>query len=343
MAISKKSICTLLLATFFAGILFAGGQGQSAEGGWKPTRAIRIIVPWEAGNPVDQVTRITAAVLSKDLGVRVSITNQSGASGSTGTQIVMNAPKDGYTWAAGMTADLATYKILNLLDTTIRDDWEIFLSMGNAGLVGVNAQSQYTAIDQLLADFRANPGQISVATAGTTSAGRISMDIIQRYTGIKYKLASYDSADAAVAAAASGEAPVTSQLAAEQAAMIRSKKIRPLAVLWDADMNLDGYGVIPSIKKTIPNFSFGLDYFGIFIPKDVPQEVIAAVTKIWNEKIANSAELKKYAAERGVIFAPAAGEAAQDKALWWNQRIAWLYFDTKKTLMSPNLAGIPRP
>ncbi|MCL2472087.1 MAG: tripartite tricarboxylate transporter substrate-binding protein [Treponema sp.] len=343
MQFTKKSVCIFLLTAICTVFMYAGGQGQSGEGGWKPAKAIRIIVPWERGSPVDQVTRLTAAALSKDLGARVSISNQAGQSGSAGTKTVLDAPKDGYTWAAGMTSDLATYKILDLLDTTIKDDWEIFLSAGNAGVVAVNAGSQYTSFDQLLADFKANPGGISVATAGPASSGHIVMDIIRMYTGINYKSASYASADAAAAATASGEVPVIAGLAAEQAKMIKNKKIRPLAVLWDTDMNLDGYGVIPSIRKTIPNFSFGLDYFGIFIPKGVPEEVIAAVTKIWNDKIASNTELKKYAAEHGAVFAPFAGELAQEKALWWYQRAAWLYFDTRKTLISPNLAGIPRP
>lgn len=332
-----------MLTVFCAGTLFAGGQGQAAGGGWKPVKTIRIIVPWEAGSPVDQVTRIIVDMIRKDLGARISISNQSGASGSIGTKTVLDAPKDGYTWVAGMTSDLATYKLLDLLDTNIRDNWEIFLSLGNASLVGVNAESQYATFDQLLSHFRENPSQISVATAGQVSAGHIGMDIIRRFTGINYKLASYESSKAAVAAVASGEMLVTTELAAEQAQMIRNKKIRPLAVLWDTDMNLDGYGVIPSIKKTVPNFSFGLDYFGIFIPMGVPEEVITAVTRIWNEKIANSEELKKYAAERGVIFAPSCGADAQDKALWWYQRAAWLYFDTRTIMMSPNLVGIPRP
>jgi len=339
----KKSICIPLLIILVTGILCAGGQNEFSGGEWKPGKAIRIIVPWEAGSSVDQVTRIIAEELRKELGVRFTISNQSGASGTTGTKNALNAKKDGYTWAAGMTADLATYKLLGLLDTNIQDDWEIFLSVGNAGMIGVNAGSQYTAFDQLLANFKENPGQIGVATAGQTSSGHVSMDVIRRYTGINYRLASYDSGIAAVTAAASGEVPVTSQPASEQAELIKNGKIRPLAVLWENDMNLDGYGLIPSIKKTIPNFVFGLNYFGIFIPKGVPKEVISTVTRVWNEKIANSEELKKYATGYGFIFAPAAGEDAQYKALWWYQRAAWLYFDLGKTKMSPNLVGIPRP
>ena len=68
---------------------------------WKPTKPINLIVPWAAGGSTDQITRVTAAELEKVLGQKIIIVNQPGASGSIGTKNAWEAPKDGYTWAAG--------------------------------------------------------------------------------------------------------------------------------------------------------------------------------------------------------------------------------------------------
>ena len=337
----KKSICVLIIFIFCAGVIYAGGQSDS--GGWKPSKAIRIIVPAETGSPVDRITRMIAADLRTDLGARFNIVNTPGDSGATGTKAAMDAPKDGYTWAAGTTGDLATYKLFDMLDTSIADDWELFLSLGNTGLVGVSADSKYQTFDQLLDEFKVNPGQIRVASAGELSESYFNIEIIRRYTGINYRLSVYEDVNAALAAVISGGAAVIIQPASEQAELIRSKKIRPLAVLSESDINLEGYGAVPSIKKAITNFSFGLNYYGIFIPKNVPEEVITAVTGIWNSKIANNEELKKYASQQGVVLAPASGAEAQRKALNWYQPVVWMYFDAGKTGMSPNLVGIPRP
>ena len=54
----------------------------------------------------------------------------------------------------------------------------------------------------------------------------------------------------------------------------------------------------------MPGFKAPANYFGIFIPKGVPPEVIATVEKIWAEQIVNSAALKQYATSRGAQFAP---------------------------------------
>ena len=70
--------------------------------------------------------------------------------------------------------------------------------------------------------------------------------------------------------------------------MIRGKKLRPLAVVGDKPVELDGYGIIEPLTKSLPGFKAPANYFGIFIPKGVPPEVIATVEKIWAEQIANS-------------------------------------------------------
>ena len=339
----RRIVCVLVFAAVGAGAAFAGGQKQADSSGWRPAKPIRIIVPWETGSSADRITRVTAAEIGKDFGVRIIIDNQSGDSGSAGTQKCLDAPRDGYTWTAGRAADLAAYKLSGIIDTNIREDWNIFLTLGDSGVISVKADSGYRDFGQLLADFKANPGQIGVAAAGRLSAGHINMELVRRFSGINYRLLAYDSAASAAAAVVSGEAQVSSLPAAEQAALIRSKKIRPLAALTASDLVLSGYGAIPSIKKWIPNFKAGLDYYGIFIPKGVSAEIIATVTRVWNEKIPAGGELKKFAEERGAVFAPAAGDTAQDKAFGWYQPVVWLYFDMGKILISPNIAGIPRP
>ena len=340
----KKVFLVLFVALLvITGNLFAGGQKQAAAGEWKPTKPIHIIVPWGAGGSTDQATRIVVPELEKGLGARIVIDNQPGASGSTGTKNVIDAPRDGYTWAAGAAADLATYKIAGMLDTNIKNDWDIYLSVANIGVIAVNVDSKYQTVNDLINDLKANPGQISIAVAGQLSAGHINMEMLRSATGVEYKLVTYDSGTHAVTAVVAGEAMVTTQLAVEMANMIRGKRIRPLAVFSTDDLNLEGYGTIPALSKFIPGFKCGLNYFGIYIPKGVPQEVVATVNRVWQETVMKSDDVKKYAAENGAIYAPSFGQAAQDAAFSYYQPVAWLYHDAGKTVVSPDTLGIPRP
>ena len=132
--------------------------------------------------------------------------------------------------------------------------------------------------------MKAQPGQISVATAGVTSAGHNAMELIAKATGVKYRDVTYDGGNPAVVATVAGEADVTTQLAVEQADMIRGKRLRPLATVSDKPLELEGYGTIPPLSQTLPGFTAPANYFGIFIPKGVPDEVVETVEKIWTRQ-----------------------------------------------------------
>jgi tripartite-type tricarboxylate transporter receptor subunit TctC len=324
-----------------AALLAVASSGALAQN-WKPTRPINLIVPWAAGGSTDQVTRVTAGELEKALGQTIVIVNQPGASGAIGTKSALDAAKDGYTWTAGAAQDLGTYETLGSVKTNLKD-WHLFLSVANIQVIGVNPNTPYQNAKQLLDAMKANPGKISVATAGVTSAGHNAMDLISKATGVKYRDVSYDGGNPAVVAAVAGEAELTTQLAVEQADMIRGKRLRPLATVSDKPLELEGYGTIPPLSATVPGFTAPANYFGIFIPKGVPDDVVKTVEKIWAENITKSEALKKYAASRGALFAPSSGEAAQKAVFPAVQANAWMLFESGKAKVSPDTVGIAKP
>jgi tripartite-type tricarboxylate transporter receptor subunit TctC len=337
----KRSTRILMSAGAAIVATFAALPAQ-AQATWKPTKPITIIVPWAAGGSTDQVTRVTAAEIEKALGQKVIIVNQPGASGSIGTKNAIEAPKDGYTWTAGAAQDLGTYAVLGMLDTKI-GDWALFLNVANVSTLAVNPNTPYKTAAELIDAMKAKPGAISVATAGVNSSGHSAMEAIARATGVKYKHVTYDGGNPAVVSTVAGETDVTTQLTVEEAEMIRGKKLRALAVIGDKPVELDGYGTIEPLTKTMPSFKAPANYFGIFIPKSVPPEVIATVEKVWAEQIANSTALKSYATSRGAQFAPYAGAEAQKLVAPAVSANAWQAFDGGKAKVSPDTLGIAKP
>ena len=309
---------------------------------WKPEKPINLIVPWGAGGSTDQVTRIVAGELEDALGQKIVSVNQPGASGTVGTKTVMDAKKDGYYWASGAAGDLGTYIVKGFLETKI-EDWHLYLDVANVMVVSVNPGTPYKDFGELLKAFKDNPGKITVATAGEVSMGAVAIEAIRKSSGIQYKHVSYDGGNPAVIATVSGETQVTPQLAVEQVDMIRANKLRPLAVLADEDLNLKGYGPIPSIKKWLPNMKTLPSYFGVFVPKGVPKEVIQRLDNLWVTVIAKSTKLKDYANDRGALFAPYYGKDAQDRVFPFVQFTAWLFWDAGKAKTKPDTVGIPRP
>src|SRR3569832_1153927 len=112
--------------------------------------------------------------------------------------------------------------------------------------------------------MKAKPGQVSVATAGVTSAGHNAMDFIVKATGVKYKEVSYDGGNPAVVATVAGEADATTQLAVKQNDIIRGKRLRPLATVSDKAEEHKDNGRNPPQSDTVPGFTAPANYFGIF-------------------------------------------------------------------------------
>lgn len=337
---SIKSIAGLFLGAGLA--LGVSAAGTAAAQDWTPEKPITIIVPWSAGGSTDQVTRVVAAELEEALGGTVVVQNQPGASGSIGTKSALESDPDGYTWTAGAAQDLGTYKVLGMLDTSI-EDWNLYLDVANVAVIGVNADSPYQTMDDLLQAMKDNPQSVTVATAGLNSGGHNAIEAIKKAAGGDYKHVTYDGGNPAVIATVSGETVATTQLAVEQAEMIRAGKIRPLAVLNEQPLTLEGYGEIPPITDFVDDVPIAPNYFGIFVPETAPAEVVAALDKVWATQIADSQALKDYAANRGAVFAPFYGEDAQKRVMPAIQNNAYLLFDGGKAKVDPATVGIDRP
>jgi putative tricarboxylic transport membrane protein len=322
-------------------ILAALALPGAALAQWKPDKPITIIVPWSAGGSTDQVTRVVAGELEDALGQKVVIVNQPGASGSIGTKSALDARHDGYTWAAGAAGDVGTYRVLGLLDTDI-EDWNLYLDVANVAVVGVNANTPYKTFDDLLKAFRAKPGQVRVATAGQSSAGHLAIEIIRKHVPFEYKHVTYDGGNPAVIATVAGETEVVTQLAVEQADMLRAHRLRALAVLSDQPLQLEGYGEIPPLTKWIPNFDYPANYFGIWVPRGTPSEVIVAMNKIGKEERTKPDARKKPPPAPGAVFTPYYGLEAQRRVLPYIQNTAYIYADAGKAKLDPTDLGILR-
>jgi len=340
----KKALTVMLVMLIgITGMTFASGEAEEEGYAWQPDRPINLIVPWGAGGSTDRSARTTAGIIEDALGTSIVVVNQPGASGSVGTKAALDAQKDGLTWTAGAVKDLGVYKVQGLLDTTL-EDWHLYLNVAMPNVVAVNPDTPYEDFGDLLEAFENNPGEIPVATAGVNSAGHTAMELIKSYTGIDYRHVTFGGGNPAVVATVGGETEVVPQLSVEEVDMIRSGRLRPLAVLADKPLEISGYDEpIPPITNWVEDFQAAPIYFGIFVPKGAPEEVVTTLNQIWDDVVMNSEELQTWAAENAVVFDPAHGEEAVDKSFPMVQMDAWLKWDSGDAEVNPSEVGIPRP
>ncbi len=325
-----------------AAIIGLSGAASAQNSSWKPSKPIRIIVPWGAGGSTDQLVRVLAAEIEGALGQTVVVVNQAGGAGAVGTKAALDAPHDGYTWTGGASKDLGTYIVTGAIDTQLKD-WELYLATVNYTALSVNPNSKLKSIADIAKAMKDAPATVTIATGGINSAGGASSEALKAAAGGDYKMVTYDSGNAAVQATVSGETQVTTQLISEQYQMLRAKKLVPLAAYTNEDVTLDGIGTIPSIKKTLPKIAAGPVHFGIWIPKDAPKEVLETMNKVWDSKIKASDRLKKYAEAAGLTVLVTRGDEAYKAAYPVVQINAWAIHDGGKSKVSPDKIGIPRP
>ena len=244
--------------------MLAASAASAQDYAWKPDRPVTIIVPWAAGGSTDQMARIVAGELEAELKQKFVVVNQPGASGSIGTKNALEAPKDGYTWAAGAATDVGTYRVLGLLDTGL-EDWHMFFAVANVTAIAANPSAPFKDFGQLLDALKKNGASVPIATAGLSSAGHNIMELVKAAGKIDYKHVTYDGGNPAVLATVSGETQAVAQLLVEMSEMIKAKRLMPLAVLSDKPITLEGFGEIAPTTKWLPNMPAPMNYFGIWV------------------------------------------------------------------------------
>ncbi len=162
------------------------------------------------------------------------------------------------------------------------------------------------------------------------------MEALAQQTGIEYKHVTYDGGNPAVIATVAGETEVTTQLASEQAEMIRGGRLRPLAVLGAEPLELAGHGTIPSVTDRVPESRSRPTTSASGRPRTCRPRCSRPWISSGRTRSRAPRRSRSYAADRGALFTPYYGEEAQERAMGMVRQNAWLLHDAGKAPKSPD-------
>ncbi|MGH7324447.1 MAG: Bug family tripartite tricarboxylate transporter substrate binding protein [Candidatus Rokuibacteriota bacterium] len=335
---TRRTALVLAWLTSFA-VLTAPVLAPAQE--WKPVKPITVIVPWPAGGATDLTVRILAADMEKTLGQRISVVNTPGATDAIGMKNAWDAPRDGYTWTANSDTSLVNYPVLDLMKTTHRD-WIQWYALFTPSIISVNADFPAKDLPDLVRMMKDKAGQVPVASAGVGSSGHTALEVFKSATSVTVRDVPYTGGNPAVVATVSGESSVVMQLSLEQADMIRAKKLKPLANTSDRPLIVTGFGEIPPVTKWYPSFPPTGSHFGLMVPKDIPKEVVAAISKAFDDA-ARAERLRKFADEKAVFLVNLKEGAAMTMADETASVVTWTLYDNGAAKISPAQFNIPKP
>src|SRR5262249_60605815 len=139
-----------------------------------PTQPVRIIVPFARGGASDITARLIGQWLSERLGQRFGTENRPGTGSNIGTEMVVNAPPDGYTLllvGAYNAINATLYEKLN--HNFIRDIVPV-ASLTRGSLVMVVSSVPANTVPEFIAYAKANPRKLTMASAGTGTRSPIA-------------------------------------------------------------------------------------------------------------------------------------------------------------------------
>src|SRR5207302_8685889 len=150
-----------------------------------PSRPVRIIIPFPAGQATDTVARLMGQSLLERLGQPFVIENRTGAGGNIGTESVVRATPDGYTLllvglSNAMNATL--YKKLNF--NFIRDVAPVASIGGALYVMVINPSVPAKTVPEFIAYATANPGKINMGSSGSGSVSHVFGERFKMMTGI---------------------------------------------------------------------------------------------------------------------------------------------------------------
>jgi tripartite-type tricarboxylate transporter receptor subunit TctC len=279
---------------------------------------VRIIVGFPAGGVTDITARVTGQWLSERLGQQFVIENRPGAATNIATEAVIRAPADGYTLllANATNAINATlYERLNF--DFIRDVVPIASIVETPFVMVVNPSFSAKTVPEFIEYAKANPGKLSMASAGSGSAPHVAGELFKMMADINMPHVPYRGDAPAITDLIGGQVQVYFATMGGSIEYIRGGKLRPLAVTTTT--RSAALPDIPTMADFLPGYE-ATAWLGLVAPKNTPAEITEKLNKEINTALADPRTKARFA-ELGLTVLP--GSRADFEKLIANDTEKW--------------------
>jgi tripartite-type tricarboxylate transporter receptor subunit TctC len=267
-----------------------------------PARTITMIVPFPAGGATDTLARFLAERMRGTLGQAIIIENVAGAAGSIGvTRAVRSAP-DGYTLSIGTSTTHMLTGGLYALPFDLLKDLEPIIEIGSEPLLIVGKNSLPPKdLKGLISYLQANPDAASVGIAGVGATGHLTGISFQKQTGTRFQFVPYRGNAPAMQDLLAGQIDLMIEPSSNFQSLVRAGSIKPYAVTGGT--RLSWARDIPTADEAgLPGFFASL-WYGLWVPKDTPGDIIARLNATMVQILADLMVQKRFD-ELGIQITP---------------------------------------
>ena len=281
-----------------AGAAALPAAARVARGQSYPSRPVHWIVGYTPGGGNDIFARLMGQWLQERLGQPFVIENRPGAGSNIATEAVVNAPPDGYAILLANFANASNASLYaNLKFNFIRDIAPIAGIVRVPNIMLVNQSLPVKTIPEFIAYAKANPGKISMASAGIGSTGHLAGELMKMAAGIDFVHVPYRGNAPAMTDLLSGQVQILFASLPSSIEYVRAGKARGLAVT--TAMRTAAAPDLPAIAEFVAGYEVS-SWYGIGAPRNTPSDVIDTLNKAVNAGLADP-RLKKQLDDQGGI------------------------------------------
>jgi tripartite-type tricarboxylate transporter receptor subunit TctC len=271
------------------GLMFVPSAAP-AQDAW-PSRPITFVVPYAPGGYTDLVARLTGRYVEKTLGKPVIVDNRAGAGGIVGTQSVVNAAPDGYTFC------VCSIGAISIAPFAQKIGYDPLVELAPVGLVSsivqvviVRKDLPVKTLAELVAHAKANPGQLNFSTSGAGGLTHYSVELFQVRTETKMVHIPFKGGAQSTAAVMSGEVDFSFANMTDALPQIEAGSVRGLAV---TSLERSPYFPdLPSVHEALVPGFIAETWNGIMAPAKTPEPIIRKLSDIFI-KMADDPEVKE--------------------------------------------------
>jgi len=244
-------------------------------------------VPQAPGSATDNVARVVAPEMAKQLGQPVVVDNRPGGALTIGIDAVAKSAPDGYTIGMGPVGALAItrHMVQHLPYDIERDLQPVALISSGYMLLAASPKAPFTNVRELIAYAKAHPGKLSNASSSNGSPGHVSGELFKYMTGTEIVHVPYKGGAAAIADLIAGNVELMFESTNSIAPHVRAGRVRALAVT--GTRRAHSLPEVPTmIEAGVPGYEVTA-WSGVIAPAGLPRPVLerlnAAVNAAINE------------------------------------------------------------
>ena len=313
----RGALATIVATALFAlaGLASAPASAQAPSG-----PAVRLLVGYTAGGPVDAAARLIAPALARELGQPVVVENRPGAGGALAGDLVAKAPPNGQVlfFAASPTMTISPHVLKAMPFDPAKDVTPVAPILSYANVLVINKGQPFRTVPELVAWAKSNPGKLAYGSAGMGASNHLSGELFALRTGTQLTHVPYKGNAPAMTDVIGGQIGMMFDIIGSARNYIAAGQVLAVAVT-SRDRNAS-LPQVPTLREAgIADYEVG-GWYGIYGPARMAPDLVSRIGEATRKALA-AEDVRARLVEQGYELwtgspQTLAERAARELALW---------------------------